>query len=159
VRRPLVLIVAMTPDRVIGVGGGLPWRIPEDLRHFKATTMGHAIVMGRKTFDEVGRPLPGRRNIVITRQAIAIPDVEVARSLDDAVELARTTDPEPYVVGGAEIYRLALPVATRLVVTWVDRKVEGDTHFPAVDWSEWREVERRAGEEPGVAFVWYERQP
>jgi dihydrofolate reductase len=159
VRRPLVLIVAMTPDRVIGVGGGLPWRIPEDLRHFKATTMGHAIVMGRKTFDEVGRPLPGRRNIVITRQAITIPDVEVARSLDDAVALARTTDPEPYVVGGAEIYRLALPVATRLVVTWVDRKVEGDTHFPEVDWSEWREVERRTGEEPGVVFVWYERQP
>lgn len=148
----------MTPDRVIGAGGTLPWRIPEDLRRFKATTMGHAIIMGRKTFDSVGRALPGRRNIVVTRTTVVAPAVEIARSIEEAITLARTTDPEPCVVGGAEIYRLALPLATRLLVTWVERKVEGDARFPEVDWSEWQETQRRAGEEPGVSFVSYERR-
>lgn len=157
-RAPLALIVAMTPARLIGLGGKLPWRIPEDLRHFKSSTMGHAIIMGRKTWDEVGRPLPGRRNIVVTRSVASLPGAELARSIDEAISLARSTDPEPYVIGGAEIYGLALPFVTRLYVTWVDRAAEGDTWFPEVDWAEWREVARRAGEEPGVAFVTYERK-
>lgn len=157
-RAPLTLVVAMTKDRLIGAGGGLPWRIPEDLRHFKAITLGHAIVMGRKTWDEVGRPLPGRRNIVVTRSVASLPGAEVARSIEDALALARATDAEPCVIGGAEIYRLALPMATKLVVTWVARDAEGDTWFPEVDWSEWTEVERRAGEDPTVTFVWYARR-
>jgi dihydrofolate reductase len=136
----------MTTSRVIGRGGGLPWRLSADLKRFKALTKGHHLVMGRKTFESIGRPLPGRTSIVLTRQpasnwahSAAASDFLTAASLDEALSRAAGDD-EVFVVGGAEIYILALPRADRLYVTWVDADVEGDTFFPQVDWAQWRLV-------------------
>lgn len=157
--RPLVSIVAMQKkDRLIGRDGGLPWKFPEDLKFFKQSTLGHAIIMGRKTYEEVGRPLPGRRNIVISRRAeFSAPGCEVVSSLLDAVALARTSDSEPCVIGGAEIYRLALPLTTTLLVTEIDGDFVGDTYFPDFRAEKFREVSRRRGETPELEFVRYER--
>ena len=155
---PLALVVAVADGGVIGVAGALPWKISEDLKHFKSVTMGHAILMGRKTYESIGRPLPGRRNIVITRRReLAIDGCEVASSLDEALALARAHDDEPRVVGGAAIYEAALPLATKIFLTEVHRQVSGDTFFPPFDRSAWRETERRKGETPDVDFVTLER--
>lgn len=155
---PLVLVLAVARNGVIGKDGKVPWYIPEDLKHFKDMTMGHAILMGRKTYEETRRPLPGRRNIVITRnRAYEAPGCEVVSTLGEAIALARTTDPEPRVIGGAEIYRLALPLATRIHLTEIDRDAEGDTSFH-LDRAGFRETERRKGETPGVWFVTLDRE-
>jgi dihydrofolate reductase len=158
-RAPLAIVVAMNADRVIGVGGDLPWRIREDLRHFKRVTMGHAIIMGRKTWDSIGRPLPGRQNIVVTRNtALKIEGVDVVHSLEAAIDLARASgDAEPCVIGGATLYSLALPLATRLHLTEVDRQVDGDTFFPRFGREEWTELSRREAETEGVTFLELER--
>ena len=138
----LSLIVAMDPRRVIGDAGGLPWRLSSDLRRFKRLTMGHHLLMGRKTWDSIGRPLPGRTSIVITRGDLSLPEgVLQAGSLEAAIELAGD-DPEPFVIGGAQIYRLALPRASRLCLTEVLSEVPGDTYFPEIDWSQWEEQSR-----------------
>lgn len=147
------MIAAMTKDRVIGKDGRLPWRLPEDMKHFKNATMGHAILMGRRTWEETKRPLPGRRNIVITSHDID--GIETFRTLEDGIAAARTTDREPYVIGGGKIYAAALPLATKLVLTFVKADTEGDTRFPEVDWREWKETERRAFD--AFDIVWYER--
>jgi dihydrofolate reductase len=137
----------MARNRVIGRGSEIPWRLPEDLKHFRAVTLGHAVIMGRATFDSMGKALPGRRNIVITRnRGLLIEGVEVVGSLLDAIALARTTDAEPRVIGGGQVYAEALPLATRLYLTEVDAEPEGDVFFPELDRSAWREVERRAGD-------------
>lgn len=157
-RAPLTLVVAVADDGAIGLGGKLPWRIPEDLRHFKRVTMGHAVIMGRKTWDEVGKPLPGRRNIVVSRQpGLALDGAEIARSVEEAIALARRTDEAPCVIGGSAIYAAALPLATKIHLTEVHRAVEADTYFPPFDRSAWRETERRRGESEGVEFVTLER--
>jgi dihydrofolate reductase len=149
---PLALIVAAARNGVIGKDGGLPWHLPEDLKHFKRTTTGHAIIMGRKTHESVGRPLPKRRNIVVTRQPGAqFPGCETANGLDEAIALARATDECPFIIGGASLYLAALPLATELHVTTIDEDVEGDTHF-LEDLSEFVEVDRRDGETEGVTF-------
>lgn len=141
----LSLIVAMTPSGVIGREGDLPWRLSADLRRFKALTMGHCLLMGRRTWDSLGRPLPGRRSIVITRQADFRPPAEVlvAHSLDEAVALAAADD-QPFVIGGGEIYRQALPRVARMYVTWVEADVPGDTYFPAWNRDDWRRSESHA---------------
>ena len=156
---PLAMVVAMNADRVIGVDGDLPWRIREDLRHFRRVTMGHAILMGRKTWDSIGRPLPGRRNIVISRnRELKIEGAEVVHGLAQAIGLAiQGGDLEPRIIGGATLYEAALPICSRLFLTEVDRAVEGDTFFPAFDRSQWREVSRREGETEGVLFLELER--
>lgn len=155
---PLAIVVAVGDGGVIGINGELPWRIPEDLRHFKNVTMGHAIIMGRKTFESIGKPLPGRRNVVVSRSAsFDAPGCEVVSSFEDAVALARQTDDEPRIIGGSSIYAAALPLASRIFLTEVHRQVEGDTFFPAFDRAEWREVDRRKGESEGVEFVALER--
>ena len=148
----LAMVVAMTPDRVIGLNGDMPWHIPEDLRHFRRVTMGHAIIMGRKTHESIGRALPRRRNIVITRQRdAAFEGCDVAHSIEDAIAMARAGgDDEPRIVGGGVIYELALPLATKLYVSEVALNVDGDTHFPPFDPEQWTETERRAGE--GVVY-------
>lgn len=136
----------MTPDRLIGRGGKLPWHEPEDLKFFKQTTTGHAIIMGRKTFDSVGRPLPHRRNIVITRdKAWRADGVDVVHSLDAALDLCRTrNEAKIFIVGGAEIYALALPVADEMLITFVDRRdLTGDTYFPQWNLADWIEEESR----------------
>lgn len=154
--RPLALVVAIADGGVIGKDGTLPWRIPEDLAHFKATTMGHAILMGRKTHVSIGRPLPGRRNIVVSRSMVSFEGCESATSLADAIALARTTDDEPRIIGGAALYEAALPLATRVFLTEIHRRVDGDTYFH-FDREGWREVERRPGTSEGVEFVTLER--
>ncbi len=159
--RSIDLVAAVSRDLCIGRGGALPWHLPEDLKRFRAITTGHAIVMGRKTFDSIGRALPNRRNIVVSRAPgfVAPPGVEVARDLDLALELALDTDAEPKVIGGGEIYRQALPLATRLFITWVDQDVSDcDARFP-----EFRDAFVLGSSEPGategVTFAVYERNP
>lgn len=157
---PLAIVVAVARDGVLGKDGGLPWHVPEDLRHFRRVTTGHAIVLGRRTWASIGRPLPERRMIVVSRtlRAEELPaGVELARDLDAALARARETDGEPRVVGGAEIYAAALPRTTRLFLTEIDRDVAGDVRFPAWDRGAFREVSRRAGETPDVTFVELER--
>jgi dihydrofolate reductase len=137
----LSLIVAMTPGRVIGRDNGLPWHLPDDLRRFKAITLGKPVVMGRRTFESIGRPLPGRRNLVLSRRTDFAPaGVEVVRDLDAAFAAAGDAA-EIMVIGGAEVYALALPRATRLYVTEVHGEVAGDVRFPAIDPADWQEVE------------------
>jgi dihydrofolate reductase len=157
--KPLCLVFAMSDDRVIGKGNALPWRIPEDLRHFKNVTMGHAVISGRKTYDSVGKPLPGRRNIIITRDAsLKREGAEVVTTLQSALDLAYQTDPEPIILGGSEIFAITLPMATKMIVTFVHRPVDGDAHFPPIDWSQWSESWRRKAEaEPDVEFAEFTR--
>lgn len=157
-RQPLTLIAAVAKNKVIGSHGKLPWHVSEDLKFFKSMTTGHAIVMGKKTYDSTGKPLPNRRNIVVSRRATSIDGAEVAGSIDEAIARARETDPDPFVIGGAEIYRAALPFATKLYITEIDEEPEGDAFFPDFDHSEWKETERRAGQTPGVTFVTLERK-
>lgn len=158
--KPLAIVVAMNKKNVIGKDGDLPWRIREDLRHFKRTTMGHAIIMGRKTWDSIGRALPGRRNIVITRnQSLSIPGCEVVHSVEEAIAMARAGDDDcPMIIGGATIYEAALPMTTKIHLTEVDRDVEGDTFFPVLNKENWYEQERRTGRTEGVSFVVLVRQ-
>ncbi|MBM3859062.1 MAG: dihydrofolate reductase [Verrucomicrobia bacterium] len=141
----LVIIAAVTPDGTIGHQGRLPWHLSEDLRRFKAVTMGHTLVMGRKTYDSIGKPLPGRRNIVLTR-GHAIPGVECFSSLDAALK-ACPDNATVFVIGGAEVYRQALPLADQLLLTHVHQNITGDTKFPDFDRSRWREVSRTSGVE------------
>jgi len=121
-------IVAMAENRVIGNAGTIPWHLPEDFKFFKATTMGHAILMGRKTYESIGKPLPGRENIVLSRTMSETPGVTVIQSIDDLKEPTDRRD--LFVIGGEEIYRLLLPRVEELYVTKVPRQIEGDTHFP-----------------------------
>lgn len=152
----VTLIAALGRNGVIGADGTMPWHLPEDLRHFKATTMGHPLVMGRRTFDSIGRPLPGRRTIVITRNPQwHHAGVESAHSFAEALALAGPSD-EVFVAGGGEIYAQALPYAHRLVLTEVDAEPEGDTHFPDWDRADWSESVRESHD--GFAFVTYERR-
>lgn len=138
------LIAAVGSNGVIGNGCEIPWRLPADLQHFKRITMGHAVIMGRKTHAAIGKPLPGRRNIVITRQrSYAATGCEVAESLAQALDLAG--DGEAFVIGGGEVYRQALPFADRLYLTLVDLAPPGDVFFPAIDQSTWHELERTKG--------------
>jgi len=134
----LSAIVAVSRNSIIGRDGGMPWRQSADLKRFKALTMGHAMIMGRKTFASLGRALPGRTSIVLSRQSdLALPEgVLHARSLDEALQLC-ADDPEPFVIGGGEIYRLAMPQIERLYVTRIDADLTGDTRFD-YDLSAWR---------------------
>lgn len=155
---PLVMVLALARRGALGRDGGLPWRIPEDLRHFRDVTLGHAVIMGRRTWDEVKKPLPGRRNLVVSRNpALALEGATVCPSLDAAIAAARQTDPEPCVIGGAELYRLALPQATRIELTEIDRDVEADTFFE-LDRTGFVESSRRRAETPDVSFVTLRRE-
>lgn len=157
----LTIVVATDAQRGIGINNTLPWRLPEDLAHFKRTTTGHPVVMGRKTFDSIGRPLPNRRNIVVTRN----PDwkhegVEAAPSLDAALRLIG--DVPACIIGGAQIYVEALPLTERLVVTEIEKTFNCDAFFPAIDPQQWEEIarERHRSEAAGFdyAFVTYQRR-
>jgi dihydrofolate reductase len=139
------LVVAAARNNAIGKGNALPWSLPNDLKHFKDVTSGHAVVMGRKTFESIGRPLPNRRNIVITRQEDYKPEgVEVVGSLDAAIAAVPAGE-EAFVIGGGEIFKQALPIADRVYLTRVEADVEGDAFFPALEAGEWREVSRIDG--------------
>jgi len=136
----VTLIVACARGGVIGRDNALPWRLPEDLRHFKATTLGHVLIMGRRTFESIGRPLPGRVTIVVTRNAAWRADgCLTANSLEAALELAHAENRgEIFIAGGADVYRQAMPFAARLLVTAIEIDVQGDAHFPPIEASQWR---------------------
>lgn len=157
----LTLVVATDSRGGIGVANTLPWRLPEDLAHFKRTTSSHTIIMGRKTFDSIGRPLPNRRNIVVTRNpAWAHDGVEAAPSLAAAIALAG--DGPAFVIGGAQIYVEALPFSQRLIVTEIQAQFECDAFFPAIDPLQWKEMAREGYHSAhngfDYAFVTYERR-
>jgi dihydrofolate reductase len=158
----IALIAAVAANGVIGADERIPWRLPEDLKRFRAMTTGHAVIMGRKTWESLPRALSERQNIVVTRQANYVADgADVSRSLDEALTLVRLPQPV-FCIGGGELYRAALPYATRLYLTEIARDFPGDATFPAIAKSDWREVSREAHEavEPdsfAYAYVTFER--
>jgi len=135
------IIVAIGENNAIGKNNQLLWHMPADLRHFKNKTAGHTIIMGRKTFDSVGKPLPNRRNIIVTRQNITIPGCEVVKSIDDAIALCKGED-EVFIGGGAEIYREAIDKTDRIYLTIIHKIFDADTFFPEIDFTQWVETER-----------------
>lgn len=154
----LSLIVAVAENGVIGRDNALPWHISEDLRYFKQVTSGKTVIMGRKTFQSIGRPLPNRTNIVVSRDpGFAAPGVQVARSLDEA--LAAAGQGEAVVIGGSSLFAEALGRADRFYLTEIHRAYEGDVHFPSWNRNAWRETARRdvAGD-PDITFVTFERR-
>ena len=157
------IIAATSSNRVIGKNAGLPWYLPADLKFFKELTLGHAIVMGRRTYETIGRPLPGRRNVVVTRQTgLKFEGIEVVHSLREAMDLLKG-ETEVFIAGGGEIYRRALDLADRIYLTLIHAEIEGDTWFPEFDESAWELVERtdrRADEKNryDYSFLVYERR-
>lgn len=151
---PLELVVAVGRDRLIGSSQGhlgLPWHIPEDLKHFRRLTTGRPIIMGRSTYEAIGRPLPKRRNLVLSRSVTEIEGAEVFADLPSALTAARVDGAVPIIIGGASLYAEALPLVTTIHLTRVDREAEGDAYFPEIG-DEFREVERREGDTPDVTF-------
>ena len=160
----LTAVVAATENNVIGRDNGMPWHLPADLQHFKAVTLGKPVLMGRRTFEAIGRPLPGRRNLVLTRDAgFAAAGVDVFGSLDAALAAAGDV-PELMVIGGQAIYELALPQVTRVHLTRLHMQVEGDAFFPVLAPAQWQQVscsERRAADERNacdMSFLVLERR-
>jgi dihydrofolate reductase len=157
------ILVAMAKNRTIGINNTLPWRCPEDLKHFKALTMGHHMIMGRKTFDSIGKPLPGRTTVVVTRNAnLKIEGCVIAHSLQEAIA-ACAGDEEIFIVGGAELYAQSIPLADTLYLTEIQQEISGDAHFPAINHSEWQETarEKRTQEQPQALefhFTTYSRK-
>ena len=149
----ITIIVAKSNNGIIGKDGDLPWRIPEDLKRFKRLTTGNIVVMGRKTYDSIGRPLPNRKNIVISRNtSLKIEGVEVEQDLIDV--LKRNQEENVYVIGGGQIYVDALPFSEKLEVTEVDVELVGDTSFPEIDSSQWKEIfrEKRVDLESNLTY-------
>ncbi len=139
----LSIIDAMGKNNELGKDNQLLWDLPRDMKHFRETTSGHPVIMGRKTFESIGRPLPKRRNVVITRDTEYQKEgIEVVHSLIEAIELFKGSDEESFVIGGAEIYKQALPFADRLYITHVDGAFDADAFFPEVNYIEWKEVSR-----------------
>ena len=144
----LSLICAMASNGIIGRNNGLPWHLPEDLKYFKATTMGHSIIMGRKTWESIGRPLPGRTSIVVTRDTEYVAEgAKVVHSIEEALRLAESIAlidgaEEAFLIGGAALYAAAMPMADRFHLTRVHAEVEGDTALTGFDESEWQEISR-----------------
>jgi len=142
----LSIIAAMSANRVIGSNNNLPWRLPADLKHFKNLTMGHSLIMGRRTFESIGQPLPGRTTVVITHQtAYAPPGVLVAHSIDQALQMV-AGDNEVFVAGGAQIYQQMLPLADRLYLTSIHEEFEGDRDFPEFEESDWQLISEESQE-------------
>ncbi len=150
------IIAAMTADRVIGRDNQLPWSLSEDLKNFKRLTTGNVVIMGRKTYDSIGRALPNRHNIVVSRNVVTIAGVEVCTSVEEAIAVGSRYGKEVFVIGGAQIYEQALSYASTLYLSWVKGNFEGNVRFPAFDLSAWREVERQ--EYADFVFVKYEKK-
>lgn len=153
--RELVIVAAVARNGAIGIGNRLPWHLPADLRRFRALTSGHAVVMGRKTYESIGRPLPDRQNIVVSRTAAtSFPGCTTASSLPEA--LAAVDRPGPvFCIGGAELYRAALPLAARLELTEIDADVDGDAFFPEFDPAHWVEVARESHRSADGAYAYH----
>jgi dihydrofolate reductase len=155
------LIVAMANNHVIGINNGLPWHLPEDLKHFRALTTGHHMIMGRKTYDSLGRLLPGRTTVIVTRNIdFKVEGALIAHSLQEAVQLCKN-DTEVFIIGGAELYKDGLAEANQLYVTEVNLDVDGDAFFPMIDLDLWTETAREPlVSEKGISFsyVLYKRK-
>ena len=158
--KKISIIVAMSKNRVIGVKNSLPWHISEDLKRFKRLTTGYPIIMGRKTFESIGKPLPERRNIVISRnQNLKVQDIEVVKSIEDALKIC-SSENLIYIIGGEQIYNLAMPYANNIHLTEVNKEVEGDAFFPEFDKKEWKEIARENSKDfndTSYSFVEYIR--
>lgn len=157
----MVVVAAYARNRVIGDRGRIPWHLPDDFAHFKAETLGHTLVMGRLTWDSIGRPLPGRHTVVVTRDPAWTAGehadrVEVAHSLEDALAAAARHEGDTVIAGGGDLYAQALPLATHLVLTEVHLEPDGDAFFPEVDLSQWRETRRVSRDD--LDWVWWERR-
>lgn len=161
--RNISIIVAMANNRIIGANNTMPWRCPEDLKYFKSLTMGHHMIMGRKTFDSIGKPLPGRVSVIVTRnRELHIEGCIMAHSLDEAIAACKD-DNEVFIVGGAELYSLALPIVNKLYITEIQQDISGDTYFPEFDKAKWRETAREkhhqdAPQPLDYHFVTYQRK-
>lgn len=149
----LSIIVAIAKNRVIGINNTLPWHLPEDLKRFRALTMGHHIIMGRKTYDSLGRLLPGRTTVIVTRNTdYKVEGALIAHSLQDAIALCKADD-EVFLIGGAELYQEGLKLSSKLYITEITLDVEGDAYFPEYSSDEWQESSREAHvSEQGLAF-------
>jgi len=160
-KKNLSLIVAIAKNGVIGQNNALPWHLPEDLKHFRALTTGHHIIMGRKTYESLGRLLPGRTTVIVTRNHdYKIEGALIASSLEAAIALCKNDD-EAYLIGGAELYQNGLNIANKLYVTEIAIEVDGDAYFPAIDMAQWQETSREAhASTQGLAFsyVTYNRK-
>ncbi len=156
------IIAAMAENRVIGVNNSLPWRLPADLRHFRQLTTGHHVIMGRRNYESIGKPLPERHNIVVTRNpAYRAPGCQVKHSLAEALQSIQN-DPEVFIIGGAEIYRQTIGDADRIYLTLVHADIKGDAYFPEFDAREWHEISRTRHEADernpyAYSFVIYDR--
>jgi len=146
------IIVAMSKNRVIGINNKLPWHIAEDLKRFKKLTSGYSIIMGRKTYESIGKPLPNRKNIIVTKNLnFQAEGVSVTHSLTEALNLSANNT--VFIIGGGQIYQQALPLATHLLITFVDIKIDGDTFFPEIDFSQWQETSHTNAEnEEGLSY-------
>jgi dihydrofolate reductase len=160
----IAFMVAASENNVIGAKGKIPWKLKGDLDFMREVTKGCPLIMGRKTHESIGRPLPGRRNIVVTSQDVTYPGCDVVRSVEEGIELAKKDDPrEIFIFGGGEIYKAGLPYANRIYLTRVHTQVEGDAFFPEVNWSEWKEVrnephEADADNDHAYTILVYERE-
>jgi dihydrofolate reductase len=161
----VALVAAVAANGVIGRGGALPWHLPDDLRQFRQLTMGGTLIMGRRTFESIGRPLPGRTSVVVSTTLTAPPaeHVELARSLDEALALAAQRARPAFIIGGAALYRAAIPIVGIMHLTQLDEAVDGDVLFPPIDWREWRLTsnvhhERDEHHAMGFCFCVYARQ-
>lgn len=152
----IAIIVAMTEDHVIGAESGLPWHLPEDLQLFKTLTLGNTVIMGRKTFTSIGKPLPGRHNIVLSRKDNPLVGVEVYPNLLKGLAAAAKHGKPVFVIGGAEVYEKALPIAAEMHISWVEDKYQGDTYFPEFDLNQWQKASQKSC--PGFTYTHYLRK-
>lgn len=163
-RPRLAILAAVAVNRVIGRDNMLPWHLPADLKHFKALTMGQIVVMGRRTFDSIGRPLPGRVNVVLTRQPdLQLPGVEIAASMEAVLDRFRGDARTIFIIGGAELFQQTLPDCDRLYLTEIEQAFSGDTFFPEFDRDDWREISRETHQDASTGltyhFVVLDRKP
>ncbi len=152
----IIIIAAMTQSLVIGKNNDLPWSIPEDLKNFKRLTSGHPIIMGRSTYESIGRPLPNRTNIVLSKTMKPQEGIIVCSSLKEAIKTAQAHDETVFIIGGATVYTQALPVADKLCISWVKKDYDGDTYFPEVDWDLFKKT--LAKEYTDFVYEEFERQ-
>ena len=155
----VIIIVAVAKNNVIGRDGALPWHLPSDLRHFKKTTMGYPLIMGRKTYDSIGRPLPGRDNVVLTRNPeLELPGCIVVHTMEEALDHCRTQE-KVFIIGGADIFRLAMPMTDTIIYTALEREVEGDVFLDPIDTDTFEIVDRKmCDEEEPYQIIRYERK-
>ena len=152
----MYIIVAMTQDHIIGNDNNIPWHIPEDLKNFKRITSGGVVIMGRKTFESIGRPLPNRHNLIVSKTLASVEGCEVFSNLEGAVERATQFDKKVFFIGGAEIYKKALDVVQYMYISWVFGDIEGDTMFPVFDDRQWEPIKEESFEK--FRLVLYQRK-